>query len=223
VYTSRLRTSVATATIAAAIVSLLALVACKPVEITNGAGTGGGAGAGAPGARMQLSELTVAAPASMSGYSRDRFPHWINQGNDCDTRDVVLKRQGKGVVTGAGCKITSGTWTSPYDGKSYNDPLDLDVDHVVPLAAAWRSGASKWTDEKRTEFANDLTRPQLIAVGASINRSKGDQDPSTWRPPLHSYWCQYAQDWIEVKAFWGLSVTGAEEEALIEMLNTCQT
>src|ERR671921_54093 len=58
---------------------------------------------------QQLAALTVAAKGSMSGYSRDRFPHWISQGDDCDTRDVVLKRDGTNVKATATCKITSGT------------------------------------------------------------------------------------------------------------------
>ena len=72
---------------------------------------------------------------------------------------------------------------------------------MVPLANAWRSGAGKWTEEQRTEFANDLTRPQLMAVSAASNRSKGDQDPSQWKPPQKDYWCEYAQRWIAVKSF----------------------
>jgi hypothetical protein len=124
-------------------------------------------------------------------------------------------------VVGDDCTISAGTWVSPYDGRSVADPQDLDVDHLVPLANAWRTGASTWTDERREAFANDLTRPQLIAVTESTNRSKGDQDPSEWRPPRHDYWCTYAQNWVAVKAYWALSVTAAEKAALAEMLGTC--
>src|SRR5690348_11828417 len=107
-------------------------------------------------ANQQLAALQVSAGGSMSGYSRDRFPHWISQGGGCDTRDVVLKREGQNVKVTGDCKIVSGTWHSLYDGKTYTDPQKLDVDHMVPLADAWRHGASSWTDEKRSQFANDL-------------------------------------------------------------------
>nr|BFE64813.1 HNH endonuclease family protein [Dactylosporangium thailandense] len=184
-------------------------------------GTGSGGGGGGGNAKASLDALTVATAASMSGYSREKFTHWISQGNGCDTRDVVLKRDGKNVKATADCKITAGSWHSPYDEKDLTDPQALDIDHMVPLAAAWRSGAAKWTDEQRKEFANDLTRPQLFAVSLQSNRSKGDQDPSTWKPPNHAFWCTYATDWVTVKTYYKLSVTTAEKTALSDMLATC--
>ena len=71
---------------------------------------------------------------------------------------------------------------SLYDGTTLDSPTKVDIDHVVPLANAWRSGASAWTTDKREDFANDLDRPQLVAVSPTSNRAKGDQDPSTWKP-----------------------------------------
>jgi hypothetical protein len=201
------------------------LTACDPAAFN---GTGGGiTGTGAPGVApsaiaQQLDTLTVSDGLSMAGYSRDKFPHWISQGNGCDTRDVVLQRQGTAVQTGAKCKITSGQWGSPYDGRSYSDPQALQIDHLVPLANAWRSGASQWTTAQRQDFANDLTRPQLMAVTGSVNESKGDQDPSQWKPPSRDFWCTYAEDWVTVKTFYKLTVTVAEKGALTDMLGTCQ-
>ena len=165
--------------------------------------------------------VTNASACAMTGYSRDRFPHWISQGHGCDTRDVVLQRDGRDVKTGDECDITSGEWFSVYDGETFDDPSDVDVDHMVPLANAWRTGAAAWTDVQREAFANDLTRPQLLAVSASSNRSKGDQDPSQWRPPSQQFWCEYAQRWISVKAGWQLFVTIDEKTALQLMLETC--
>lgn len=161
----------------------------------------------------------------MSGYSRDRFSHWrkasaLGIAGNCDVRDLVLARNGKNLQK-TDCNVTDGEWLSVYDGQTLTDPLKVDVDHMVPLANAWRSGADSWTDDKRADFANDLDRPQLVAVSASSNRSKGDQDPSQWKPPNKDYWCQYAQEWIAVKSFWELTVTSAEKVALTDMLGTC--
>jgi hypothetical protein len=196
--------------------------ACDPASLgpgTASAPPGGNVPAGdATGA---LDQLTVAVHLSMAGYSRDKFHVWADQGHGCNTREVVLKRDGQGVRTGAGCKATSGTWLSPYNGRTYTDALKLDIDHVVPLANAWASGAKNWTAQQREDFANDLTRPQLLAVDLTDNRAKGDQDPSQWKPPLRSFWCTYAKDWVTVKAYWRLTVTADEKTALNEMLETC--
>jgi hypothetical protein len=184
-------------------------------------GTSAGASANPTLARQQLDELIVGTSRSMAGYSRDRFPHWTQHENGCSTRELVLKRDGTTVTTGQSCKVTGGHWVSPYDNKATNDAESLDIDHMVPLANAWRSGANSWTDDQRSQFANDLTRPQLIAVTAGVNRAKGDQDPSQWKPPSRGYWCQYAQSWIVVKVFWKLTVTLTEKAALNDMLGTC--
>ncbi|WP_066888740.1 HNH endonuclease family protein [Carbonactinospora thermoautotrophica] len=173
-------------------------------------------------ALAQLRELPVRPPASMRGYSRARFPHWIDQGDQCDTRDVVLRRDGQGVRTDSRCEPVAGRWYSPYDDRWLTDDRDVDIDHVVPLANAWRSGANRWTDEQRERFANDLDRPELIVSSATSNRAKGDQSPDQWRPPNRAYWCEYARDWIQVKHYWRLSVTEPEKRALEEMLGTCE-
>ncbi|MDQ0378438.1 HNH endonuclease family protein [Amycolatopsis thermophila] len=172
-------------------------------------------------ARTELAALTVKADGSSTGYSRDKFPHWDDQGGSCNTREVVLKRDGTNVVTDSSCAATSGTWTSPYDGATWTAASDLDIDHVVPLAAAWRTGASAWTTAKREAFANDLTDPQLIAVTDNVNQAKGDKAPDEWKPPLQSYWCTYAKMWIDVKYEWQLSIDSAEKAALTEMLDRC--
>jgi hypothetical protein len=172
-------------------------------------------------AQSELDALTVASEGSMSGYSRDLFPHWIIISGNCDTREVVLQRDGTDVTTGSNCAATSGTWFSPYDGATWTAASDVDIDHIVPLAEAWRSGASSWTTSKRQAFANDLDDPQLIAVTDNVNQSKGDQDPSTWKPPRTSYYCTYAEMWIGSKSQWDLTLQSSEKSELQSMLDTC--
>ncbi|WFE98783.1 HNH endonuclease family protein [Micromonospora sp. WMMD964] len=174
-------------------------------------------------AQSQLNALTVAAQGSTSGYSRDLFPHWITVSGSCNTREQVLKRDGTSVVVDSSCAATSGRWYSPYDGATWTAASDVDIDHVVPLAEAWRSGANSWTTSRRQSFANDLSRPQLIAVTDNVNQAKGDQDPSTWQPPLSSYRCTYSKMWITVKYNWGLTLQSSEKSALQSMLNTCSS
>lgn len=172
-------------------------------------------------ARTQLGSLRVAADGSMTGYSRDLFPHWHTVTGACNTREQVLKRDGTNVVTNSSCAATSGSWFSPYDGATWSAAADVDIDHVVPLAAAWRTGARSWTTAKREQFANDLSSPQLIAVTDNVNQAKGDKSPDAWKPPLTSYWCTYARMWIGSKYKWALTVNSAEKSALTSMLDRC--
>lgn len=172
-------------------------------------------------ARSELSQLRVAPDGSMTGYSRDKFPHWITISGACNTRETVLKRDGTSVVTDSSCAATSGRWFSPYDGATWTQASDVDIDHIVPLADAWRTGASSWTTAKRQQFANDLSDPQLIAVTDNVNQAKGDQSPATWKPPLTSFWCTYAKMWTHVKFKFALTVNSAEKSALTDMLNRC--
>ena len=172
-------------------------------------------------ARTYLAGLTVSPEGSSTGYSRDKFPHWITQSGACNTREVVLKRDGKNVVQDSSCAAVSGSWFSEYDGATWTAAADLDIDHMVPLSEAWKSGASSWTTAKRQSFANDLTRPQLIAVTDNVNQAKGDQDPAEWLPSRTSYRCMYARMWVDVKHYYALTVDSAEKSALQGILNGC--
>lgn len=207
----------------AALTAVLALsvaaAGCAPVDGPEAEPSRDAGGSGGNAAAL-LDELTVASARSMRGYSRNRFPHWRKAGRNCDVRDTVLERDGEDIEV-SGCNVVGGRWTSVYDNRELSDPSDVDIDHMVPLANAWRSGADEWNDEDRGDFANDLDRPQLLAVSASSNRSKGDQDPSQWKPPNRDYWCEYAENWIAVKHHWKLTVTQAEKAALGDMLDSC--
>ena len=123
-------------------------------------------------ARSYLASLAVSAEHSRTGYSRDLFPHWITISGTCNTRETVLKRDGSNVVTDSACAATSGSWYSPYDGATWHAASDVDIDHLVPLAEAWDSGADNWTTSKRQALANDLTRPQLLAVTDNVNQAE---------------------------------------------------
>ena len=173
-------------------------------------------------ALAMLKTLTI-APERDAGYERDLFPHWDYLGDRCDVRDAVLIRQAiEGPVTGSTCPVGSGLWFSAYDGVRVREPSLLDIDHMVPLAEAWGSGARRWTTSVREAFANDLAYGRsLIAVTASSNRSKGEQDPAEWLPPRTDYRCRYVSSWIGVKYRWKLSVDSSEQAALRVLATNC--
>jgi hypothetical protein len=102
------------------------------------------------------------------------------------------------------------------------DSSEVDIDHVVPLANAWRSGASStaWSTADREEYAND---PEvLLSADDAANQIKGDKGPEAWKPPNGDYWCEYARRWIWIKSDWDLSINANEKTALNEMLATCK-
>lgn len=170
-----------------------------------------------------LADLPVTAQTTYPAYDRAAFVHWIDaDGDGCDTRaEVLVAESTTPPARATGCSIT-GTWTSYYDDTTTTDASSLDVDHVVPLAEAWRSGASGWNLAQRKAFANDLDfAPSLVAVTASANRSKADQDPSSWLPPAADARCRYTTEWVQTKYRWHLTVDPVERDALAAQSAGC--
>jgi hypothetical protein len=162
------------------------------------------------------------AAERLGGYDRNLFKHWIDADkNGCDTRKEVLIAEA--IVKpkkGPKCALTGGKWVSAYDGKTYTKDASLDIDHMVPLAEAWRSGAWAWTAKQRQDFANDLTDSRaLIAVTASANRSKGDQDPKTWLPSKGK--CSYIESWVAIKVRYSLTFDIGELSVIQSYFTSC--
>jgi hypothetical protein len=158
----------------------------------------------------------------LNGYNRNLFKHWIDADKDgCNTRAEVLIEEA--IVKpriGLKCKITGGKWLSAYDGKTVANSSVLDVDHMVPLAEAWRSGAWKWTPAQRQAFANDLENSEaLIAVTLSTNRSKSDRDPALWMPTKDK--CRYTANWISIKTKYSLTMDLKESVKLTSLVVEC--
>ncbi|MFF1379474.1 HNH endonuclease family protein [Streptomyces sp. NPDC058308] len=153
------------------------------------------------------------------GYARAAFQHWnggAKKSDGCNTRaEVLIAEASEEPSVGAGCKITGGEWLSYYDGQEVEDSRRLTVDHMVPLAEAWDSGASTWSAARREAYANDLGAPaSLVAVTTRTARSKADRDPAHWLPPLPTAHCRYLSDWVETKLRWDLAADPAELDAI---------
>jgi hypothetical protein len=173
--------------------------------------------------RELIAELPVAGEVR-TGYERSKFRHWIDADKDgCNTRMEVLKAEAVEAPTqGVNCTLSDGQWFSYYDDALVSGASGLDIDHMVPLAESWDSGAYDWTSERRQAYANDLGWSRsLVAVTARTNRQKADQDPSTWMPPATDAQCHYVADWVSVKTRWQLSVDPAELQALQQAAAAC--
>ena len=183
----------------------------------------GNSASGTQSLTAMIASLPV-ADEHREGYRRDLFRLWIDDdGNGCNTRQEVLIAEA--VVPpriGSGCRLSGGQWVSPYDAIVVTNASALDIDHLVPLAEAWDSGASAWTAQQREAYANELDVPwALVAVTAASNRGKGDRDPAQWMPPLASAACTYVVDWVAVKTLWHLAVDPAERQALEGLAAEC--
>lgn len=161
-----------------------------------------------------------------TGYQRTSFRHWnagANPSDGCNTRmEVLIAEAVEAPEVGPGCTLTGGEWWSYYDGALTNEPRAFDIDHMVPLAEAWDSGASTWTAARREAYANDLGQEaSLVAVSARSNRSKADQDPSQWLPPSADALCRYGAEWTATKLRWGLAVDEAGRDRLLDIAAGC--
>ncbi|WP_258375072.1 excalibur calcium-binding domain-containing protein [Curtobacterium sp. MCSS17_006] len=167
--------------------------------------------------------------AAAAGYEREAFGvAWADvDGNGCDTRDDVLARDLTDTVLDGTCEVTSGTLVSPYTAVSmhfmrgWETSAEVQIDHVVPLANAWRTGAYAWTAAQREAFANDPVN--LFAVDGPSNQQKSDGDAATWLPANKSFRCAYVAHQVAVKAKYELSLAPAEHDAIARILATCPT
>lgn len=195
----------------------------------------------------RLTQLQVSNPGSMSGYSRDRFPHWLDATSNlgwssevaaCDVKWAVRWEQGINLTWDdqSQCQMTineGGGWQDRYgvlkDSKDPNsglkpykvsdDPSKFDIDHIVSLGDAWRTGAASWeSDDVRSRLANDPLNLEIS--DPSANRGKGDLSASGYLPP-GEFRCEYAQRYTLVKSKYSLSVTDADKERLTDTINQC--
>ena len=184
------------------------------------------------------------------GYSRSEWVHWAGtEGRSCwSTREEILHRDsvtdsvkyidkskkqtetyeeacaiGTPYEENGKIKINnekSGEWIGPYKGIKISDASSIDIDHVIPLSNAARSGGQDWDKELKKEFANDPMN--LLATSAKENRTKGDKGPGEYMPPLKAYRCQYAKTYTTIAYKYGLTITKTDYETLDDAIKSCQ-
>lgn len=169
----------------------------------------------------KASSFLEVVPEDRQSYLRSYFGKgWIDADKDCrDTRQEVLARESL-VPVGRGCKIFRGRWLSYYDNKTWTKSFQVQIDHLVPLAEAWDSGAYRWDKATRVRFANDLGEKRgLVPTTTSLNYDKLADDPQWYVPKVNR--CKYIASWIAVKARWGLTVDQREKDAIDRVMKKC--
>ncbi|WP_425861997.1 HNH endonuclease family protein [Arthrobacter sp. TWP1-1] len=183
-----------------------------------------------PGTALALLDtLLVKGKSSGSDYERSAFGEaWADaDGNGCDTRNDVLRRdlQNLAFAQDSWCVVASGLLAEPYTGKDIefqrgkDSSAAVQIDHLVALGNAWRTGAAALTPEQRESLANDPLN--LMAVDGPANEEKSDGDAATWLPAAKKIRCHYVARQISVKAAYTLWVAPAEKAAMVRVLGLC--
>ena len=179
-------------------------------------------------ARRQLAALPVKGKAPATGYDREaRFgTAWLDvDHNGCDTRNDVLARDLTELERQGPCKVLRGTLVSPYTGERVDfvrgnrTSTLVQVDHVVALENAWRTGAQQLSQSEREALANDPVN--LFAVDGHSNAQKRSGDAATWLPADTAFRCTYVEHQVTVKSTYRLWVAPAERDAMARVLDRC--
>lgn len=181
-------------------------------------------------ATLLLNELPVAKRTEWDGYfqRQESFGDgWLDpDGNGCDARNDSLQENLTRVeVQRDRCRVQQGVLVDPYTGETIsfrrgkNTSDEVQIDHVVALYNAWRTGAKELTFDERVLLANDPIN--LQPTDGDTNDDKGSQDASQWLPPNRDYHCDYVARQVYVKRMYALWVTPKEKSAMRRVLSTC--
>lgn len=169
------------------------------------------------------------SPHPKKTYDRELFGYQKtdDDGDGCTIREEVLARDLTDIThTGAGeCKVKTGTLQDPYTAttihfvRGVKTSAKVQIDHVVALHDAWKSGASTWDSTKLYQYGNDPYN--MLAVDGPTNEAKSDASAAYWLPSNTGFQCDYVARQIGVKAKYELSVTSAEKQAMLKVLHGC--
>src|SRR3712207_4877972 len=122
--------------------------------------------------RTAVRALAVSAEVN-SGYDRNRyFGVWNDANRDCqNTRHEVLVAESKvrPTYTSRACTVTKGRWVTTWDNRVHTSASTVQIDHTVPVAEAWGSGARYWTQARRVAFYKDRKSTRLNSSHANIS------------------------------------------------------
>lgn len=186
-------------------------------------------------AKAMLNRIPSLTETDTPRYKRTEWKHWDNvDDSTCWTvREESLYQQaeaGSLVLLdihknetsdkSQACSIKQGKWLDPYSDAVITNPTQVDLDHTVPLAAAFRAGGYKWATKGKETFANDASH--LVVTSRKQNRTKGDKTPSQWMPENIKAHCDYSKIYISTMYKYELGISNEDRVALDKGLATCQ-
>lgn len=124
------------------------------------------------------------------------------------------------------------TYTDPYDptmkytqyagtgalAKRLNQPDNVNFDHIIPLSYVSRAigGDSKWSQQKRDEFAYNLNIG--ATVSQHLNNVKGAKGPAEFLPPNHSAQIRYLYSWLTIANEYNIPIAPADMKVIKDKL-----
>ena len=129
-----------------------------------------------------LSIVVAPVPDAIPDYDRGEWRHWTDEDGDCqDARQEALVAESVSPVVYTSsdrCRVASGAWVGPYTGERFTEPGRLDVDHMVPLGNAHRSGGWAWSPEQKAPVCQRPLLRQPPDRGAGVRQPReGQQEP----------------------------------------------
>lgn len=161
--------------------------------------------------------------SSNTKFNRKSWPHWADFDNDCqNARTEILIRDSVEPVKfkrNKACNVSWGKWIDPYTLQTFTKASDIDIDHIIPLAHAHKSGAANWSKTQKRAFANDPEN--LLAVEDNVNQQKSARAPHEWMPMNKKFHCIYLRKWRSLKAKYKLTATKKELYFITNKLRNC--
>lgn len=159
---------------------------------------------------------------------RSEWGPWRATGSPCSKRakrntreEMLVKHSKKSALvfkTDKRCKVKSGRWLDQATGKTFTNPRDLDLDHIVPIDWANDHGGAEWPSDKKRRFYNDTNN--LWLIDKSANRSKGAKPPWLWMPARRKTRCWYVRQFARVVRSYRLGMTAAEKKDIARVEKT---
>ncbi|HLT22368.1 MAG TPA: DUF1524 domain-containing protein [Bacteriovoracaceae bacterium] len=160
--------------------------------------------------------LSACAQPDVTYKRKDWQSRWADDDKNCrDTRAEILIERSLVPVTFTNkkkCRVRFGEWKDYYYPEIIKDAKMIDIDHLVPLYEAHKSGGSSWSKLKRKEFANDPDN--LVITSRTTNRQKGANTLKNWLPMNIKYACRYYYQWMSIKKKYELKISDEEINSL---------
>ncbi len=164
---------------------------------------------------------SIHSQETVTSYSRDAWPHWIDIDNDCQNlRQELLIEKSLSPVTftnDSNCTVRSGRWSDPYSNNTFTLASDVDIDHVIPLYYAHHAGGSNWSAIEKQRFANDVEN--LLIMSDELNRKKSSSGPSLFLPEYNQ--CEYVKIWLNISSKYELDLSVLDAKIIMSTLNDC--